>query len=123
MSNPYQDLGASALEGGEWIEVDYESPRSPVKQSRSGVVIDAFSHPWDEQDIHKVWFREDVDTGALFELVFGNDTHDTLKKSSASVKSEATGEYVPPADADVETRWTRLNDPEKELVVTIEPRA
>jgi len=123
MSNPYQDLGATALEGGEWIEVEYESPRSPVRQSREGVVIDAFSHPRESWDSHKVWFREDVDTGALFELVFGNDTDDTLKKSSASVKQEAAFMYVPPTDADVSTRWTRLNDPEKELVVTIEPRA
>ena len=117
MANPYQKLGAAALEGGEWIEVTYESARSPVKQTRAGVVLDAFSHPR-ERDVHKIWFREaenpdgeNLGTAPLFELVIGNDADNALRKSSAEVAAEAAFMYVPPANPDaVETRWTRLND-------------
>jgi len=122
MANPYQKLGASALEGGEWIEVEYESPRSYVRQSRAGVVLDAFSHPRDSRDVHKIWFREDAHKGPLFELVIGNDADNALRKSSAEVAAESAFMYVPPADPDaVETRWTRLNDERNPgLDVTIE---
>jgi hypothetical protein len=128
MANPYQKLGASSLEGREWIEVEYESPRSYVRQTRAGVVIDAFSHPRDSRDVHKIWFREaesphdeSFGTAPLFELVFGNDADTVLRKSSANVESEAAFMYVPPASADVETRWTRLNDARNPNIdVTIE---